>query len=83
MAGLNFQQALQELATTPHTQADLKALLDRVSADSSGSRTVLYGGPVAPSGPLANLPQNNLIVLWVEQGADIRVINKTAAVQLT
>jgi hypothetical protein len=33
MAGLNFQQALQELATTPHTQADLKALLDRLSAD--------------------------------------------------
>jgi hypothetical protein len=33
MAGLSFQQALQELATTPHTQADLKALLDRLSAD--------------------------------------------------
>ena len=77
---LTFDQAIEKLRSNPaafNTTDALRSLANEVSIAADGKITVLYSGPVVDGASSSEIVKSML-----ENGADIRVIDKTDAAKL-
>ena len=71
---LSFNEALNTLNSTPATTEALMELVNQISIEAGGSVTVFYGGAISEQ-----LRSDQIIQAMIDNGEDIRVIDKSAA----